>query len=139
MQMDSKSKRTPVQWFIIVVALIFGALTVKSGGLVLFTEGEFHQQAGNYVPFVVWFNFLAGFVYIATGIGVWMQANWTIWGAISIAASTLVVFALFAVHALGGGSYETRTLGAMTLRSGVWIMITVYLFWSRPENTPNRL
>ncbi len=136
--MDRKSKHSPAQWLIIIVALTFGVLTVKSGGLVLFTEGEFHQQAGNYVPFVVWFNFLAGFAYIATGAGVWRQASWAIWSAVAIAVSTLAVFTLFAIHALDGGSYETRTLGALTLRSGVWVVIAAYLYRSNPRKTPNR-
>ncbi len=28
--------------------------------------------AGNFVPFVVWFNFLAGFVYVAAGVELWL-------------------------------------------------------------------
>jgi len=56
-----------------IIAVVFGLLTIKSGGMVLFTEGDAHQAAGNYVPFVLWFNFLAGFVYILAGIGLWRQ------------------------------------------------------------------
>jgi hypothetical protein len=42
-----------------VVAVLFGAATVTSGGNVLFGSGA--AAAGSYVPFVVGFNFLAGF------------------------------------------------------------------------------
>lgn len=57
-------------WIVAIIALVFGALTVKAGGLVLFSEGEFHQLQGSFVPFVVWFNFIAGFAYIIAAIGI---------------------------------------------------------------------
>lgn len=41
-------------------------------------------------------------------------------GNIAQAALRLLVFAVFGVHVLSGGSHETRTLIAMTLRSGFW-------------------
>jgi len=48
---------------------IFGALSVKSGGEVLFIDGAGREAARNYLPYVVWFNFLAGFAYIAGAVG----------------------------------------------------------------------
>ncbi len=106
-----------------VVAVVFGAMTLYSGGSVLFVDGEARAAAGNYVPFVLWFNFIAGFAYILTGIGLFL---WRLWGlllAVSLAAVTLLVFAAFGLHIMIGGAYETRTLGAMTLRSVVWLVI----------------
>lgn len=50
-------------------AVGFGLLTIKSGGSVLL-GGETARSAGNYVPFVVWFNFIAAFAYVAAGITV---------------------------------------------------------------------
>ena len=44
-------------WMAAVVALVFGMLTIKSGGSVLFIDGIAREDAGNYVPFVLWFNF----------------------------------------------------------------------------------
>lgn len=48
-------------WVVTVIAIVFGLLTIKSGGSVLFVDGTAREDAGNYVPFVLWFNFLAGF------------------------------------------------------------------------------
>ena len=62
----SKSARRALR-FAALVAVLFGAATVASGGNVIFGSGA--AAAGSYVPFVVWFNFLAGFVYVAAGIG----------------------------------------------------------------------
>lgn len=107
------------------VAVIFGLMTLVSGGGVLFGGAETRAAAGNYLPFVVWFNFCAGFAYVAAGVGLWLRRPWAAWLALLIAAATLLVLAAFAVHVLGGGAYETRTLGALILRLAVWTAIAV--------------
>ncbi len=107
-----------------VIALAFGLLTLKSGGGVLFFEGP-RLAAGNYVPFVVWFNFLAGFAYIAAAIGLWLRERWAARLSAAIAILTFLVFAAFGLHILAGGAFEMKTVGAMTLRLGVWTAIAV--------------
>lgn len=109
---------------IAVIALVFGLLTLKSGGGVLFFEGP-RLAAGNYVPFVVWFNFLSGFAYVAAAIGLWRWERWAARLAAAVAILTLLVFAAFGLHVLAGGAFEMRTVGAMTLRLGVWTAIAV--------------
>ncbi len=104
-----------------VVAVVFGALTIKSGGSVLLGDGA--AAAGHYVPFVVWFNFLAGFAYVAAGAGLWLRRLWAARLAAALAITTLLVFAAFAVHIATGGAFEPRTVGAMTLRSFFWLGI----------------
>lgn len=37
------------------------------------------------MPFVLWFNFLAGFAYIVAGVGLWMRRRWAMWLAVAIA------------------------------------------------------
>lgn len=122
------NKRPPAVWAATLVAVLFGLATIKSGGSVLFIDGEFRQQAGNYVPFVVWFNFIAGFGYLIAGIGLWQGRRWSVWLAALIAVTTLVAFALLAVYIATGGSYELRTVIAMSLRSLVWIVIAVFAY-----------
>lgn len=117
---------SPPRWAkpVAVIALAFGLLTLKSGGGVLFVEGP-RLAAGDYVPFVVWFNFLAGFAYITAAIGLWRWERWAARLAAAIAILTLLTFAAFGLHVLTGGAFEMRTVGAMTLRSGVWTAIAV--------------
>lgn len=102
------------------IALLFGATTIVSGGLVLFGEAERRAAAGAFVPFVLWFNFLAGFAYVAAGVGLLLQRPWAAWTSVAILTATIVVGGIFAWHVLGGGAYETRTLAAMTLRTAIW-------------------
>ena len=107
------------------VALVFGALTVFSGGRALFGGAEARAAVGDAVPFVLWFNFLAGFAYIAAGIGLVWRRSWALWLSWAILIATALIFAAFAVHVLSGGAYEMRTVGAMTLRTAAWGVITV--------------
>ena len=118
-------KRPVWVWITAIIAVIFGVMTIKSGGSVLFINGEARQAAGNYVDFVLWFNFLAGFFYIAAGIGIWLEKSWAPILAITIATLTLLVFAAFGIHILNAGEYEQRTVAAMIIRSLLWSAIAV--------------
>lgn len=118
-----------------LIGLAFGAMTVFSGGRVLFGGEAVRQQAGDIVPFVLWFNFLAGFAYVAAAVGLFLARPWAARLALAIAAATALVFLAFGIHVLGGASFEPRTVGAMTLRTGVWAAIG-WLSWrtlGRPE------
>lgn len=106
-----------------VIALIFGAATIFSGGQILFGPEEKRLAAGAYVPFVLWFNFLAGFAYIVAAIGLFLRTKWGAYLAMFVAGATALTFAAFGVHILMDGAFETRTVGAMTLRTGVWFII----------------
>ena len=59
-----------------VIAVLFGLLTILSGGRVLFGDPVARAAAGNTVPFVLWFNFGAGFAYVAVGIGLFLKTRW---------------------------------------------------------------
>ena len=107
-----------------VLGLGFGLLTIMEGGAVLFGDGAARAAAGHYVPFVVWFNFLAGFAYVTASVGLWLQQRWALWLAAAIAVATAVTFAALGMHINSGGAYEQRTVVAMSLRALVWVVIT---------------
>jgi hypothetical protein len=103
-----------------VVAIVFGLATILSGGMVLFGTGEAKRAAGRVVPFVLWFNFLSGFAYIAAGVGLWRMRRWGFWLAAALASAIAIVFGLFGLHVAGGGAFEPRTLYALIFRLTVW-------------------
>lgn len=105
------------------VAVVFGVLTILSGGQALFGSAAMRDAAGDAVPFVLWFNFLSGFFYILAGIGIAMGRRWAARMAVYIALAIAAVFALLGLHILQGGAFEMRTVGAMTLRLIVWIIV----------------
>ena len=51
------SKRNTGLLIAAIVALLFGALTILSGGRTLFGGLEARAAMGDAVPFVLWFNF----------------------------------------------------------------------------------
>ena len=118
-------KQVPSLWTraIALVAIGFGLLTIKEGGMTLSGDKEALAAAGNYVPFVLWFNFTAGFAYVIAGVGLWLRQRWAVWLAIGIAGATALAFAAFGLQVASGAAYERRTVIAMTLRLLVWTAI----------------
>ncbi len=107
-------------YVIAAIALIFGLTTIVSGGQVLFGGAAARAAAGNYMSFVVWFNFLAGFAYVAAAAGLATRQVWGARLALVIAVATALVFLVFSMFALAGTPFESRTVGAMALRTALW-------------------
>jgi len=118
--------RTP-RWAAVLalVAIAFGAVTIVVGGKTLFGDVEVRSAAGNIVPFVLWFNFVAGFAYVIAGIGLLLWKRWAAHLSAAIAVATIAVFIALGIHIFVGLAFEARTVGAMIIRSAVWIMIAV--------------
>lgn len=121
----SKRPRGTTIWMISLVAVAFGLMTIKEGGMVLLGDEAALTAAGDYVPFVLWFNFISGFAYVFAGVGLWLRQRWAVWLAVTIAASIMVAFAAFGAHVYSGGAYEQRTVIAMSLRALVWATIAI--------------
>lgn len=104
------------------VAVIFGAITIISGARALIAPGP------GVVPFVLWFNYVAGFAYIAAGYGLWRGATWAGGLAGAIALATAIIFLGFLWHIVQGGAWMGRTLGAMGICTAVWAAIAIIAF-----------
>ncbi len=124
--MNATKLRTP-HWAAILalLAIAFGAVTVVVGGKTLFGGVEARSAAGNIVPFVLWFNFVAGFAYVIAGIGLLLWKRWAAHLSAAIAVATIVVFIALGIHIFIGLAFEARTVGAMIIRSAVWVTIAV--------------
>ncbi len=118
------NKHLILHW-LAIVAIAFGALTLFSGGRALFGTPEARASVGNAVPFVLWFNFCAGFVYILAGLGLLRRRPWAVYASIFLASSTALIAAAFGAYVLGGGAFELRTVGAMAIRLLFWIVVSV--------------
>ncbi len=121
-------RATDRSWLLSALALFaiaFGVATVFAGARVLFGDEAARVEAGAYVPFVLWFNFLSGFVYLAIGAGLLRRRRWAACAAAALAAGITIVFVVFGFHIAAGGPFEARTVAAMTFRSVVWIVIAI--------------
>jgi len=108
-----------------LVAIAFGIVTIFVGGKTLFGGAEVRAAAGNIVLFVLWFNFVAGFAYVIAGIGLLLWKRWAVHLSAAIAVATIAVFIALGIHIFFGLAFEARTVGAMIIRSAVWITIAV--------------
>ena len=130
------------RWDILITAVVvtlFGLLTVLSGGRALFGGPEARAAVGDAVPFVLWFNFLAGFAYVTAGIGLMLRTNWAAKLSIAILVATVLVMIAFGVHVLLGGAYEMRTVWAMNLRTVVWGVVVGLVIRNPDGPTPEPL
>lgn len=100
-------------------AIAFGLLTVLSGGRALFGAVDM----GAVVPFVLWFSFCAGFVYVLGGVLLLIRHRLALPVALAILIATIIVFAAFGWRIASGGAFEMRTVGAMTLRTLFWAAV----------------
>ena len=108
-------------------AISFGVMTIKSGGFALFGGIEGMQFAGNYISFVLWFNFVAGFFYIFSGVGLFLRKEWSKVIVKYLALLNPLVFIVFGLYVATGVDFEIRTVGAMLIRSLFWIGIFLYV------------
>jgi hypothetical protein len=115
-----------------LIAALFGAATIFSGGRALFGDEQARAAVGNAVWYVLWFNFVAGFAYVVAGVGLWVRAAWARTLAIGVAASTALVGIAFLAHVLQGGAYELRTAGALLLRFSFWTATAILICRTLP-------
>lgn len=109
-----------------VFIAIFGLLTLRSGGSVIWFE-EARIAAGDILMEIVWFNFLAGFLYVVGAWGLWKGHPWVLRFSLVLFIAYLVMFSYLLVHVSQGGPYETRTLIAMTFRTLLWGVTLTFL------------
>jgi len=102
------------------IAGVFGLVTITAASGVLFGPEPARTLAGDIVPFVVWFNFFAGFAYLAAAVGLWRIRPWGHKLALAIAVATAGAAVIFTVVAATGTPVEPRTGGALALRLAVW-------------------
>lgn len=115
-----QTKKSLLRYILMGVVLVFGVATIKSGGDVLFWNSAARQNAGQFVAFVVWANFILGFFYVACAFVIALKPQFAVKFAAAILIATLAVFAALGIHIFIGGAYEARTIAAMALRTVVW-------------------
>lgn len=111
-----------------IVAVVFAAITLFKSGGVLFGQQSARDAVGDFVPFVVQFNFVAGFFYLLTGIGIFLGRGWALGLSILLTVATLITTVLFARHLSAGGAFEMQTVGALGIRAVFWIVVAVVLW-----------
>lgn len=121
--MENRSKHSPWTRIAVVVALVFGTVTIIRGGSVLLDVGGAREAAGAIVPIVLPLVFLTGLLYIAGGVGLLRRTSWS--SAFFLAALALLVVAGIGMflHVRQGLPYEVRTARALPVRALITILL----------------
>ena len=104
---------------LLIILVLFGAVTVFMSSSVLFDWFGIRAKEGNYVPGIVWANFVCGILYMTAAYGIMHHQIWARFPlTITLIILILAYIGLF-IHINNGGLYETQTVGAMAFRIGV--------------------
>lgn len=107
------------------VLLLFGLVTIFAGGSVILDLFGMREKEGNFVLFVVWANFIAGYLYLIAAYGFFKRKAWT---SMMLSAATWILIVAFAgllIHIQNGGIYENKTIVAMIFRTTLTIVLLI--------------
>jgi hypothetical protein len=128
-------------YLIAVVLTAFGLLTLFLSSSVIFDLFGIREKEGNYVLLVVWANFLSSILYLFAAYGFIKNSKWT---AKYLVASVVILIAAFIgllIHINGGGIYETKTIGAMLVRTSITIVFLILAYFTicKPKREARKL
>lgn len=106
-------------WFV----LVFGLITIFAGGSVILDLFGMREKEGNFILFVVWANFICGFLYLVASFGFFKRKVWT---SAVLSLATWILIAAFAgllIHIQNGGIHENKTIVAMIFRTTLTILL----------------
>lgn len=128
MTLKDNYKTMKIVKFASVVLIAFSLVTLFMSTSVLFDLFGIREREGNYVPFIVATNFLAGVFYLVGAYGLYTAKAWT---ARLLTIITVVLVGSFLgllLHINSGGAYEAQTVKAMVFRISLTAIFAV-LAW----------
>lgn len=108
---------------VLIFLAIFGLITLFMSSSVLFEWFGIRAKEGNYVPAVVWANWMCGILYLIAAFGILKHKTWAKIPLIISLLILIIAYILLFVHINSGGLYETKTVGAMAFRIGVTALL----------------
>ena len=122
--------KTTIHYFTVTALTLFGLVTLFLSTSILIDLFGIRAMVGNYVPFVVWANFISGVLYLISAYGFVKRKNWTA-NLLGISAFVLiVVYTGLFLHIHFDGRYESNTISAMAFRIVLTLMFMAVAFFS---------
>lgn len=126
----------------VICLALLGILTIFAGGSVLFDLFDMRKREGNYILYIVWANFICGFIYLIAAYGIFKEKRWAAYLLFLASALLLLVFAELIIHISRGGLYETKTVYAMSFRTAATIFFSIISYLvlvnNKPKNKPDK-
>lgn len=113
-----------------LVAVLFGLVTVIAGGRVLAGADPGYTV---FKPLLI-YNTVMGLAYVAAGVIAWRSVNRGKYAAATIFALNLLVLGAIGYLYATGGAVAIDSVRAMTLRTGVWLVLFLGLAWMSHKN-----
>ena len=108
-----------------IALLLFALLTLFLSSSVIFNLFGIRGKEGNYVPLVVWANFISSILYLAAAYGLFKMKKWSVWLLVISVVILVAAFIGLKLHISEGGLYEVKTLNAMIFRIGLTALLAV--------------
>ncbi len=116
------------------VLLLFALLTLFLSSSVIFDLFGIREKEGNYVPLVVWANFISSILYLVAAYGLLKMKKWPVWLLVISAVILVAAFIGLKIHISEGGLYEAKTINAMIFRMGLTILLAVASYFLLNNN-----
>lgn len=113
-------KRT-ILYIVVLVLSLFALLTLFLSSSIILDLFNIREKEGNYVPFVVWANFISSILYIIAAVGIVKLKKWP---ALLLLLSAIILIAAFIglkIYISNNGIYELKTVNAMIFRIALTI------------------
>lgn len=119
-----------ISYSIAFLLAAFGLLTLFLSASVIFDLFGIRAKEGNYVLFIVWANFISGFIYLVASYGFIKNKKWTT-TILGISALILInAFIGFIIYIYADGVHETKTIGAMIFRITVTLIFVATAYFT---------
>lgn len=111
-----------------IILLLFAMLTLFMSSSVIFDWFGIRAKEGNYVPFIVWTNFICSLLYLFAVYGFLKSKKWTVLVLTSALIILILAFIGLKSHINQGGIYETKTINAMIFRMLLTLVFSIIAF-----------
>lgn len=116
-------------YLIAIVLAGFGLLTLFLSASVIFDLFGIRAKEGNYVPLVVWANFISSILYLVAAYGLLKMKKWPVWLLVISAVILVAAFIGLKIHISEGGLYEAKTVNAMIFRIGLTTLLALVSYF----------
>lgn len=106
------------------IVVVFASITLFMSSAVIFDWFGIRAQEGNYVLFIVWANFISGFLYIVAAYYLFKNKRNAFPIFLFVLILLIIAFIALQFHIQNDGLYEAKTVKAMLFRIGFTSMFT---------------
>ena len=128
-------KNKVFRYVIAVLLIVFALLTLFLSSSVIFDWFGIRAKEGNYVPLVVWANFMVSLLYLLASYGYLFLKKWSL--SVMLIAAIIFVLAYIGlfIYINNDGLYESRTIGAMLFRILVTLFFAGMIYYGLKKKT----